>query len=50
MIDLKVSKLFSNFVKIKKIANLIKFCQNLQFLTFSVRVAEISNKRFCKLR
>ena len=27
----------------------MKFCQNLQFLTFVIFVAEISNKHFCKL-
>ena len=33
----------------KKSANLMKFGQNLQFLTFVTFVAEISNKNFCKL-
>ena len=27
----------------------MKFCQNFQFLTFVIFVAEISNKHFCKL-
>ena len=27
----------------------MKFCQNFQFLTFVIFVAEISNKQFCKL-
>ena len=33
----------------KKNTNLIKFCQNLQFLTNVFFVTEISNRHFCKL-
>ena len=38
------------FVKIEKSANLIKFRQNLQFLTFVIFIAENSNKYFCKIQ
>ena len=50
MIDWKFFKnIFSTLWKSRKSANLIKFCQNFQFLTFVIFVAEISNKHFCKL-
>ena len=41
--------IFSTLWKSRKSTNLIKFCQNFQFLTFVIFVAEISNKHFCKL-
>ena len=35
--------------KSRKSANLMKFSQNFQYLTFVIFVAEISNKHICKL-
>ena len=50
MIDWKFFKnIFSTLWKSRKSTNLIKICQNFQFLTFVIFVAEISNKQFCKL-
>ena len=50
MSDWKFFKnIFSTLSKSRKSTNLIKFCQNSQFLTFVIFVAEISNRHFCKL-